>query len=277
MQRLFLVYAAERTLYGERRDQMRSCFLDDVPPHLLTMSGSQMSGGVRSGDRLLSQSRGGWDRGSSSRYGSRGEAAARYGRRGSFQPSRMPGRSGGAWPQVPAGWDARTRTTISAWMPRIGRISGSRPRAGRCRAGRRRRGAAVRHERPGPRGREGGGSPRAEVRAGPARQAPRLRHGHGDCQQCRGIRGAGARAIRQPAGQAEEPLALDSPARTGMISESPEPHAHGGIPRLAEVLPALKVGLVRFVCAGALPVAAFYLAFRLGGPVVGIVTGWRSR
>ena len=58
-----------------------------------------------------------------------------------------------------------------------------------------------------------------------------------------------------------------------MISESPESHAHGGIPRLAEVLPALKVGLVRFFCAGALPVAAFYLAFRLGGPVVGIVTG----
>ena len=45
-QRLFLVYAAERTLYGERREQMRSCFLDDVPPHLLTMSFSQMAGGA---------------------------------------------------------------------------------------------------------------------------------------------------------------------------------------------------------------------------------------
>ena len=58
-----------------------------------------------------------------------------------------------------------------------------------------------------------------------------------------------------------------------MISEHPEPHAHGGIPRLAEVLPALKTGVARFVCAGALPVVAFYVAFRLGGPVVGIVTG----
>jgi DNA helicase II / ATP-dependent DNA helicase PcrA len=101
-QRLFLVYAAERTLYGERREQMRSCFLDDVPPHLLTMSHSQVSGGSRQGDRLLSQSRGTWDRGSSSRYGSRGEAAARYRQPPApFQPSRMPGREGGAWPQVP--------------------------------------------------------------------------------------------------------------------------------------------------------------------------------
>ena len=58
-----------------------------------------------------------------------------------------------------------------------------------------------------------------------------------------------------------------------MTSESPEPHSHGGVPRLAEVLPALKTGIVRFLCAGALPVVAFYVAFRLGGPVVGIVTG----
>ena len=49
-QRLFLVYAAERTLYGERREQMRSCFLDDIPPHLLTLSQSQLAGGSRSGD-----------------------------------------------------------------------------------------------------------------------------------------------------------------------------------------------------------------------------------
>jgi intracellular septation protein A len=58
-----------------------------------------------------------------------------------------------------------------------------------------------------------------------------------------------------------------------MIAESPDPHGHGGLPRLAEVLPALKTGLIRFVCAGVLPVASFYLAYRLGGPVVGIVTG----
>ena len=58
-----------------------------------------------------------------------------------------------------------------------------------------------------------------------------------------------------------------------MISESPDPHDHGGIPRLAEILPALKAGLARFLCAGVLPVASFYVAFRLGGPIVGIVTG----
>ena len=39
------------------------------------------------------------------------------------------------------------------------------------------------------------------------------------------------------------------------------------------MLPALKRGGVRFLCAGVLPVVAFYVAFRLGGPVVGIVTG----
>jgi hypothetical protein len=101
-QRLFLVYAAERTLYGERREQMRSCFLDDVPPHLLTMSFSQIGGGSRQGERLLTQSRNTWGRGgSSSGYGSRGEAAARYRQPAApFKPSSMPGRNGGAWPQT---------------------------------------------------------------------------------------------------------------------------------------------------------------------------------
>jgi DNA helicase-2/ATP-dependent DNA helicase PcrA len=103
-QRLYLVYAAERTLYGERRDQVRSCFLDDVPPHLLTLTGSQAGLGSRPGDRLLGQSRSSWGRGSSSGYGSRGEAAARYRQPpAAFRPSGMPGRDGGAWPQVPGG------------------------------------------------------------------------------------------------------------------------------------------------------------------------------
>jgi DNA helicase-2/ATP-dependent DNA helicase PcrA len=101
-QRLFLVYAAERTLYGERRDQMRSMFLDDVPPHLLTMSQSQLSGGARQGDRLLTQSRYTSSRGSSSGYGSRGEAAARYRQPpAEFRPSNMPGRRSGAVPPAP--------------------------------------------------------------------------------------------------------------------------------------------------------------------------------
>jgi intracellular septation protein A len=50
-------------------------------------------------------------------------------------------------------------------------------------------------------------------------------------------------------------------------------HHHAGGPRLAEVLPALRRGGVRFLFAGALPVASFYVAFKLGGPVVGILTG----
>jgi intracellular septation protein A len=58
-----------------------------------------------------------------------------------------------------------------------------------------------------------------------------------------------------------------------MIDAGADSHEPGGMPRLREVLPALKTGAVRFLCAGVLPVAAFYLAFRIGGPVVGIVTG----
>jgi intracellular septation protein A len=58
-----------------------------------------------------------------------------------------------------------------------------------------------------------------------------------------------------------------------MTPPAPELHDHGGVPRLAELLPALRTGVLRFLGAGALPVVAFYLAFRVGGPVVGIVTG----
>jgi intracellular septation protein A len=50
-------------------------------------------------------------------------------------------------------------------------------------------------------------------------------------------------------------------------------HAHAGGPRLAEVLPALRRGGLRFLGAGVLPVLSFYIAYRLGGPVAGIVTG----
>jgi intracellular septation protein A len=46
-----------------------------------------------------------------------------------------------------------------------------------------------------------------------------------------------------------------------------------GLPRIHEVLPGLQRGAVRFFCAGALPVIMFYVAFRLGGPLVGILTG----
>ena len=50
-------------------------------------------------------------------------------------------------------------------------------------------------------------------------------------------------------------------------------HGPGGLPRLREVLPALRTGVVRFLCAGVVPVASFYVAFRIGGPLVGIITG----
>jgi DNA helicase-2/ATP-dependent DNA helicase PcrA len=101
-QRLFLVHAAERTLFGERREQMRSCFLDDIPPHLLTASFSQIGSNARQGDRLLSRSAGSWGRGSSAGYGSRGEAARYREPPAPFRPSAMPGRNNGAWPQVPS-------------------------------------------------------------------------------------------------------------------------------------------------------------------------------
>jgi intracellular septation protein A len=57
-----------------------------------------------------------------------------------------------------------------------------------------------------------------------------------------------------------------------MRSPDPDTHVIGG-PRLAEVLPALRRGALRFLSAGAVPVVAFYVAFRMGGPVVGIITG----
>ncbi|MGE3912098.1 MAG: ATP-dependent helicase [Chloroflexota bacterium] len=104
-QRLFLVYAAERTMYGERREQMRSMFLDDIPPQHLTLSFSQASGGARQPERSFGGRGGsGWGRGSSSGFGSRGEAA-RYGRNrepAPFKPSGMPGRDGGRLQQFPA-------------------------------------------------------------------------------------------------------------------------------------------------------------------------------
>jgi intracellular septation protein A len=56
-------------------------------------------------------------------------------------------------------------------------------------------------------------------------------------------------------------------------SELDPSHQHTGGPRLAEVLPALRRGGLRFLGAGALPVVSFYVAFRLGGPLAGIVTG----
>jgi len=61
---------------------------------------------------------------------------------------------------------------------------------------------------------------------------------------------------------------------TGMTSSQlDQPPQHTGGPRIAEVLPALRRGGLRFLGAGVLPVVSFYIAFRLAGPVAGIVTG----
>ena len=58
-----------------------------------------------------------------------------------------------------------------------------------------------------------------------------------------------------------------------MLTETEESHHQTGHPRIAEVLPALKRGAVRFLGAGVVPVVSFYAAFRLAGPLAGIVTG----
>jgi intracellular septation protein A len=55
--------------------------------------------------------------------------------------------------------------------------------------------------------------------------------------------------------------------------DQPVHQHHGGHPRLAEVLPALRRGVLRFVGAGVLPVAVFYLTYRAFGPAPGILAG----
>lgn len=45
------------------------------------------------------------------------------------------------------------------------------------------------------------------------------------------------------------------------------------LPRIRELMPAMQRGAIRFFTAGALPVLTFYAAFRLGGPLAGILAG----
>ena len=59
---------------------------------------------------------------------------------------------------------------------------------------------------------------------------------------------------------------------TGRRGEPGEPHAPR-IPRVRELLPSASRAVGRFAIAGVLPIAAFYVAFRLGGPVPGIACG----
>lgn len=69
-----------------------------------------------------------------------------------------------------------------------------------------------------------------------------------------------------------DPAAHEQPPGTSGADAAPAAH-HDGRPRIGEVLPALRRGALRFASAGVLPIVAFYVAFRLYGPVVGIVTG----
>jgi hypothetical protein len=103
--RLFLVHASERTLYGERREQMRSLFLDEVPADLLTMTFSQANGGARTQERTDRSYGGGrsdgWGRRASSGYGSRGEASRYATPPAAHKPSGMPGRDASRLPITP--------------------------------------------------------------------------------------------------------------------------------------------------------------------------------
>jgi intracellular septation protein A len=46
-----------------------------------------------------------------------------------------------------------------------------------------------------------------------------------------------------------------------------------GTPRFADLVPAARAALGRFLLAGLLPILAFYVLLQLGGPVVGILGG----
>ena len=174
-QRLFLVYAAERTLYGERREQMRSLLPGRRPaPSADDCRSARRRAAPGSGDRLLSQSRGGWGRGSSSGYGSRGEAAARYRQPPAAVPAVADARAEAAAPGPrcrpragPAGpghghRERHGRHGGQSSFDDLGVDAGRQPgRRGRgASAGRRRATSAPaaatrRHERPAPPGRRG--------------------------------------------------------------------------------------------------------------------------
>jgi len=59
--------------------------------------------------------------------------------------------------------------------------------------------------------------------------------------------------------------------RTSQIGPS-----ESALPRLREVLPSLRRALGRFMGAGVLPVALFYIGFKLAGPLAGIACGMAS-
>ena len=72
--------------------------------------------------------------------------------------------------------------------------------------------------------------------------------------------------VALPLVDAEAPSSTGGPAGS---SEPPVPR----IPRIGELLPSASRALSRFALAGILPIASFYVAFRIGGPVPGIACG----
>lgn len=61
--------------------------------------------------------------------------------------------------------------------------------------------------------------------------------------------------------------------QTARAQPAPESAEPVGRPRIAELLPALQRGALRLFSAGLLPIASFYIGYRMYGPVVGILTG----
>ena len=58
-----------------------------------------------------------------------------------------------------------------------------------------------------------------------------------------------------------------------LLETHPTEHHGPRIPRIRELLPSASRALGRFALAGVLPIAAFYVAFRIGGPIPGIACG----
>ena len=199
-----------------------------------------------------------------------------------FRPSAIPGRDNGAWPQVPSrrssddGLDSGVSGVDDLGVDgEVGPDLGLPARSAGSGLPQRRAPAPQRPLFPDSRA---GSSPKAPAREGRFGRGQRVKHveyGAGTVIASSAFGSEELVLVRfdRPPGQAEEPVALDSPPRPCMIDMGTHADAQTGMPHLGEVLPALKAGAVRFLCAGALPVVAFYVAFRIGGPVIGIITG----
>ena len=69
-----------------------------------------------------------------------------------------------------------------------------------------------------------------------------------------------------------EPPSDSASEATASSTEPADAHSPR-IPRIHDLLPSASRALGRFALAGILPIASFYVAFRIGGPVPGIACG----